>query len=55
LGIRAIGIGLAVLLLSAGPAGAQYFGSNKVQYETFDFQVLRTEPDDITSPSRRRR
>jgi hypothetical protein len=47
LGIRAIGIGLAVLLLSAGPAAAQYFGSNKVQYETFDFQVLRTEHFDV--------
>ena len=47
MGIRAIGIGLAVLLLSAGPAGAQYFGSNKVQYESFDFQVLRTEHFDV--------
>ena len=47
MGIRAIGIGLAVLLLSAGPADAQYFGSNKVQYETFDFQVLRTEHFDV--------
>ena len=43
MGKRAIGFGLAVLLVSAGPVSAQYFGRNKVQYETFDFQVLRTE------------
>jgi WD40 repeat protein len=29
------------------PAGAQYFGRNKVQWETFDFRVLRTEHYDI--------
>ncbi len=37
---------LAVLALLAArphPAGAQYFGRNKVQYETFRFQVLTTE------------
>ena len=47
MGKRAIGFGLAVLLLSAGPASAQYFGRNKVQYDTFDFQVLRTEHFDV--------
>ena len=47
MGKRATGIGLAVLLVSAGPAHAQYFGPNKVQYENFDFQVLRTEHFDI--------
>jgi hypothetical protein len=47
LGKRAIGIGLAALLVSAGPADAQYFGPNKVQYENFDFQVLRTEHFDV--------
>ena len=47
MGKRAIGIGLAVLLVSAGPADAQYFGPNKVQYENFDFQVLRTEHFDL--------
>jgi Tol biopolymer transport system component len=36
-----------MLLVSAGPVRAQYFGSNKVQYETFDFQVLRTEHFDV--------
>jgi Tol biopolymer transport system component len=29
------------------PAAAQYFGQNKVQYRTFDFQVLKTEHFDI--------
>lgn len=41
---------LAVLALGAvpaTPAAAQYFGRNKVQYETFDFQVLQTEHFDI--------
>ena len=27
--------------------GAQYFGRNKVQYRTFDFQILKTEHFDI--------
>lgn len=35
------------LLAFALPADAQYFGRNKVQYETFDFQVLTTEHFDI--------
>lgn len=39
---------LCVLVaVSVRPAGAQYFGQNKVPYETFDFQVLRTEHFDI--------
>jgi Tol biopolymer transport system component len=38
---------LAVLLLAAPAADAQYFGRNQVQYQTFDFQVLRTENFDI--------
>ncbi len=33
----------AALLLAAPTANAQYFGRNKVQYETFNFQVLTTE------------
>ena len=37
----------AVIVISAGPASAQYFGQNKVSYETFDFQVLRTAHFDI--------
>ena len=35
------------LALAAAPASAQYFGSNKVQYRTFDFQVLQTEHFDV--------
>jgi Tol biopolymer transport system component len=40
---------LAILpcLLSSRPAEAQYFGRNKVQYRTFDFQVMRTPHFDI--------
>ena len=36
-----------VALLCSGPASAQYFGQNKVQFQTFDFQVLKTEHFDI--------
>jgi Tol biopolymer transport system component len=37
-----------IALLSFAPeASAQYFGRNKVQYEDFDWQVLRTEHFDI--------
>jgi Tol biopolymer transport system component len=48
-----IRLGAALLLaagasaLSAAPAAAQYFGRNKVQYETFDFQILRTTHFDV--------
>jgi Tol biopolymer transport system component len=31
----------------SSPAGAQYFGRNKVQYKKLDFQVLKTEHFDI--------
>src|SRR5437660_96833 len=34
-------------LALAAPAGAQYFGRNKVQYKKLDFQVLKTEHFDI--------
>ena len=34
-------------LLPSSPASAQNFGRNKVQYRTFDFQVLKTEHFDI--------
>jgi Tol biopolymer transport system component len=33
--------------LNAAPAAAQYFGRNKVQYESFDFRVLRTTRFDV--------
>lgn len=35
------------LTLAAAPAAAQYFGRNKVQYRSFDFQIIRTEHFDI--------
>jgi Tol biopolymer transport system component len=38
----AVGLGIA-----APRAEAQYFGRNKVQYESFDFKVLKTEHFDI--------
>jgi Tol biopolymer transport system component len=31
------------MVLGAAPAGAQYFGQNKVQYRTFDFKIIQTE------------
>ena len=37
---------LAFLLISTA-ANAQYFGRNKVQWEHFDFKVLKTEHFDI--------
>src|SRR5881394_504879 len=46
--VRLVGV-LAALVLwgAAAPASAQYFGRNKVQYQSFDFQVLETEHFDI--------
>ena len=38
---------LILLVITPAPAWAQYFGQNKVQYEHFDFQVMRTEHFDI--------
>lgn len=37
----------AILAALPRPADAQYFGRNRVQYETFDFQVLKTEHFDV--------
>src|SRR3954453_2108881 len=36
-----------IVAAAAGPASAQYFGRNKVQYKQLDFQVLKTEHFDI--------
>lgn len=46
---RAIVVLAACVLIvgSAIPSAAQYFGRNKVQYERFDFKVLTTEHFDI--------
>jgi Tol biopolymer transport system component len=40
-------LALAAVAVSETSLSAQYFGRNKVQYETFDFQVLRTENFDV--------
>ena len=42
--VRLLTLSLAAL---ATPLHAQYFGRNKVQYESFDFRVLKTEHFDI--------
>jgi hypothetical protein len=46
---------VAVLVALAGltpalatPANAQYFGRNKVQYQSFDFRILRTPHFDVS-------
>src|SRR3954469_8232437 len=43
---RVLLISLALFSLSL-PASAQYFGRNKVQYENFNWRVLKTEHFDI--------
>ena len=40
-------LALAASVLASSPAAAQYFGQNKVQYETFDFRVLKTPHFDV--------
>jgi hypothetical protein len=42
-----IAIVALTLLAAAQPAGAQYFGRNKVQYQNFDFKVLQSEHFDV--------
>src|SRR5262245_20287974 len=42
-----LSVALAVLAFLPGDAAAQYFGRNKVQYENFQWQVLKTEHFDI--------
>ncbi|HET6361472.1 MAG TPA: BamA/TamA family outer membrane protein [Gemmatimonadota bacterium] len=46
---RSIPTLLAVLLLAAAPASAQYstFGKNKIQYEDFDWEVLSSDHVDL--------
>ncbi|HUP63648.1 MAG TPA: BamA/TamA family outer membrane protein [Thermoanaerobaculia bacterium] len=45
--IPLITLTLILLAAFAVPADAQYFGRNKVQWESFDFRVLKTEHFDI--------
>jgi hypothetical protein len=44
---RAIAAALGVLLLTAVPASAQYFGRNNVQYDRFEFRILQTPHFDV--------
>jgi hypothetical protein len=37
----------AFFALAPAPLAAQYFGRNKVQYESFDFRILRTDHFDV--------
>ncbi len=41
------GLCLAGVLLTVSPAGAQYFGRNKVLYNRLDFKVIKTQHFDI--------
>src|SRR5688572_15054321 len=46
--VRRFAPALALLLLGVpGVLSAQYFGRNKVQYESFDFKVIQTEHFDV--------
>ncbi|MFO7302013.1 MAG: peptidase S9 [Acidobacteriota bacterium] len=45
--LRVVAIVLVAWLAAPGPAAAQYFGRNKVQYRSFDFRILQTERFDI--------
>ena len=40
-------VGLMVLAALAAPLAAQYYGRNKVQYQKFDFKVMKTRHFDI--------
>ena len=47
LGIALALAGAGTMLLAPLPLEAQYFGRQKVQYEAFDWQIMRTEHFDI--------
>jgi hypothetical protein len=42
-----VGLALGVLLCLPTLSAAQYFGRNKVQYRTFDFEILKTDHFDL--------
>ncbi len=44
---RFAGMAAALVLFGARPLVAQYFGQNKVQYQSFDFRIIQTEHFDI--------
>ena len=45
--LRLIAIAMAVAIVTPLTLSAQYFGRNKVQYETFSFRILRTPNFDV--------
>jgi WD40-like Beta Propeller Repeat len=45
--MRAAASALALLLVVASSADAQYFGRNKVEYDRFEFRIARTDHFDI--------
>jgi Tol biopolymer transport system component len=45
--LRTVIVFLFSMIILGSLLDAQYFGRNKVQYETFDFQVMKTEHFDI--------
>src|SRR2546422_5647680 len=46
--MRRIAAAVAALALAgAAPTAAQYFGQNKVQYRSFDFQIIQTDHFEI--------
>src|SRR6187402_2440290 len=45
--VRNVTIAAIAAVLLTSSAEAQYFGTNKVQYERFDFKVLATDHFDI--------
>jgi Tol biopolymer transport system component len=44
---RSLRILLFILVSAPTPLAAQYFGRNKVQYERFDFEIIKTEHFDV--------
>jgi Tol biopolymer transport system component len=46
-GVSALALAAAALIAETAPVSAQYFGRNKVQYRSFDFELLRTEHFDV--------
>jgi WD40 repeat protein len=44
---RRVALALCLLPALPVPAAAQYFGQNKVQYSTFEFDVIKTEHFDV--------
>jgi Tol biopolymer transport system component len=45
--LRLITLAFVLIVCNSGAGFAQYFGQNKVQYRSFDFQILKTEHFDL--------